>query len=257
MPKYGILDATQATMIARRKLYAIHRWIGLIVGLQLLAWSGGGLLFSVLEIGEVRGELDMRPRPASPLDATTIRASTADVVHVASRRWGAERVVEIRLRNRRGAAVYEIRDADGEAIGSIDAKTGEVVRQLEPEEAGNVALEDFAPEAAVTDVTLIESSPPLEYRGKPLPVYRVALDHPKRPHIYVSRITGEVTARRNARWRLFDFFWMLHIMDYEEREDFNHPLLTVFSALAVLSALSGLVLHAVRANSRRNRRRAA
>jgi hypothetical protein len=35
---------------------------------------------------------------------------------------------------------------------------------------------------------------------------------------------------------------MLHIMDYRERTDFNHPLLVWASALALLVALSGLNL---------------
>ena len=75
-----------------------------------------------------------------------------------------------------------------------------------------------------------------------MPVYRVILDHPKKPHIYVSPVTGEIITRRNRPWRLFDFFWMLHIMDYGERESFNHLLLTFMSLLAITTSASGLVL---------------
>ena len=49
-------------------------------------------------------------------------------------------------------------------------------------------------------------------------------------------------ARRNDWWRLFDVVWMLHIMDYDTRDDFNHPLLIVSAATALLFALSGVVL---------------
>ena len=49
-------------------------------------------------------------------------------------------------------------------------------------------------------------------------------------------------ARRNDVWRLYDFFWMLHIMDYRERSNFNHPLVIAASAGAVLLTLTGLVL---------------
>ena len=41
---------------------------------------------------------------------------------------------------------------------------------------------------------------------------------------------------------MFDFFWMLHIMDFDEREDFNHPLLQIAAALGLIIALSGVVL---------------
>jgi len=35
---------------------------------------------------------------------------------------------------------------------------------------------------------------------------------------------------------------MLHIMDYDEREDFNHPLLYLTALAALLFSLSGVVL---------------
>ena len=38
--------------------YLAHRWLGLVVGLQLLLWSVGGFSFSIMHIKNVRGELD-------------------------------------------------------------------------------------------------------------------------------------------------------------------------------------------------------
>ena len=57
-------------------------------------------------------------------------------------------------------------------------------------------------------------------------------------------------ARRTTRWRVFDFLWMLHIMDYDEREDFNHPLLVSASLIALLAALSGVGLYFFRFRKR-------
>ncbi len=82
----------------------------------------------------------------------------------------------------------------------------------------------------------------VEFRGGRIPVYQVILDHPKRPHNYVCPLTGEVLKRRNNLRRIFDFFWMLHIMDYGAREDFNHWLLTGTSVLAIMTSASGLAL---------------
>ncbi len=45
--------------------------------------------------------------------------------------------------------------------------------------------------------------------------------------------------RRHELWRVFDFVWMLHIMDYDTRENVNNPLLRVFTWAAALMALSG------------------
>ncbi|WP_028108993.1 hypothetical protein [Ferrimonas futtsuensis] len=53
---------------------------------------------------------------------------------------------------------------------------------------------------------------------------------------------GTLVTVRNDAWVGFDLLWKLHIMDYGEGEDFNNPLLMVFSVSALLFALSGCVL---------------
>lgn len=73
-------------------------------------------------------------------------------------------------------------------------------------------------------------------------------------HVYVDARTGEVTARRNATWRVYDFLWSLHIMDYREREDFRHPLLVIAAVLAVTTAATGSVLWLLRFSRWKTRR---
>jgi len=55
-------------------------------------------------------------------------------------------------------------------------------------------------------------------------------------------LKGEVTARRSETWRFYDFFWKLHIMDYDDGADFNHPLLITAAGTAIFVALSGFIL---------------
>ena len=57
---------------------------------------------------------------------------------------------------------------------------------------------------------------------------------------YVSPITGELSTRRHTLWRVFDFVWMLHIMDYDERENVNNKILRTVSILALLLVLTGI-----------------
>ena len=73
----------------------------------------------------------------------------------------------------------------------------------------------------------------------PPPLWRVEFAHWNRPTFYLSPVTGELLSRRHELWRVFDFVWMLHIMDYDERENVNNPLLRAFTWGAVLMALSG------------------
>ncbi len=80
-----------------------------------------------------------------------------------------------------------------------------------------------------------------------MPVWRVDFSTPESLRLYVDPWTAEIVARRTARWRLFDFLWMLHIMDFSERDDFNTPLLQVAAALGLIVALSGVIFWAITA----------
>ncbi|MDP0971870.1 hypothetical protein Q6294_33595, partial [Klebsiella pneumoniae] len=55
-------------------------------------------------------------------------------------------------------------------------------------------------------------------------------------------LQGDVLEHRNKTWRLFDFFWMLHIMDYSGRQDFNNPLVVSAAVGGFWLALSGIWL---------------
>lgn len=73
-------------------------------------------------------------------------------------------------------------------------------------------------------------------------VWRVEYNDILSTTLYLSATSGEVVTVRSTLWRIFDFFWMLHIMDYDEREDFNNPLLISFAATSVLFCLTGILL---------------
>ncbi len=110
-----------------------------------------------------------------------------------------------------------------------------------------------APVAAVERVEEVGSGS--EYRGRPLPAWRVIFDHPSATRIYVAADTGQVMARRNRTWRIFDFLWMFHILDFEDRNDFNHWLLRIMSVLGVLTVASGFFLFVLTTPWMRERRR--
>ena len=225
----------------KKAIHGVHRWIGLAVSLQLLAWSVGGLMFTVLDIDDVHGDFErnMTPPPVIPVESVVL--TPADAAREATEAGLAvEAAARIELRQRWDRTVYLFFDQENQPLGAVDAGSGEVTARISADQARAAALADFAPHASVISAEFLEGVAPSEFRGGAMPVYRVVLDHPKQPHIYVSPVTGQVLKHRNKPWRLFDFFWMLHIMDYNERDNFNHPLLTAMASLAVLTATTGL-----------------
>ena len=224
-----------------------HRYLGLFVGIQLLLWVVSGLYFTWNDIDKVRGA------HMTNVVATDIRADRLaglDGVLRSFRETNPQiRSIErVELRLLLGQPVYEISFSSGDETDFrlVDAVSGELMPLLDEATAVRLAQADFAEAAEVQGVELLRTaSGHAEYRGRDLPVYRVTMKHPDEVSIYVSARRGMVTARRNSTWRVFDFFWMLHTMDFETRDDFNHVLIKLFSVLGLITVLSGFLHWAV------------
>ena len=61
-------------------------------------------------------------------------------------------------------------------------------------------------------------------------------------NVYINIYSGEVLAIRSAVWRIWDLMWGFHIMDWQERDNIDNILLKVFSILALISSITGVLL---------------
>jgi len=211
----------------------LHKWTALVVGIQLFLWVAGGLVMSLSDIDVVHGELTKARIEPKPLRGDRLVALESILDQV------AEPIADLQLSNGLLGPQYRLTDISG-AVHRFDAQTGKPLGAIDAGQALAVATAHYAGDGAGrTPVRIDENS--TEYRGR-LPVWRVDFDDAAETTLYVATDTGEVVTRRNRLWRIYDFAWMLHIMDYREREDFNHPLLVSASVLALLVALSGIYL---------------
>jgi hypothetical protein len=237
----------------------IHRWLGLLMALQITAWMMSGLWFSIFPIEVIRGEHLTRPAEAlelSGLEGLEPAAAVGRALdeHFGGRRWTLSAVHWIR----QGGKLYW--RVGGESEGSpfvrlVSADDARVQPMLSAAAAERAALSWLTAPAEPESVEWIgEAGETSEIRGRTTPVWRVHFAQPEALSLYLDPWTAEIVARRTDRWRVFDFFWMLHIMDFENREDFNHPLLQVAAALGLIIALSGILLWAL--TTRLFRRRA-
>ena len=231
-----------------RRSYALHRWLGLVVGVQLAAWCVGGLIFATHDIAWVRSEAGRARGDTPVVDLARVRIAPAEA---AARLQGAGAVEQILVRPFLGRPVYEIHHGDETAL--VDAESGAVLSPVDRDTAVAIARADRAGNPEIREVVLVERDPPSEYREGALPAWRVVIDDDESTHVYVAAQSGRITARRNDAWRRFDFFWMLHTMDYRGRDDFNHPLLIVAAAAAVVTLASGFWLWGIRLYRRRRR----
>ena len=211
----------------------IHLWAGVLLGVQVILWMLSGVVMTWYHIDLVRGERDLPAVTAVALEAEAY-ASPGGIIEQAGP------VSQVTLRRFLGAPVYETDGPSGRAI--YDARSGARLSPIGADQARRVAREGFAGDGDIVRLSLIDD-PGDEYRGGgPLPVWRADFSDRLNTRIYVSPETGEIVRRRNDVWRLYDFFWMLHIMDYAEREDFNNPLVKAASAAGLVFAASGFIM---------------
>lgn len=204
-----------------------HKWIGLFVGFQVVIWSLSGLYMTAVHIDTIHGDHLIRERPRLAVDAGQL----ADPVALAASR----KAHGLRLASVRGKPAFVLTGEAGEEV--LDARSGRPVPSLSTSEIRAIAMSTYAGAEPIASAELINRLPG-EIRGRTPPLWRIEFDHWNKPTLYFSPTTGELITRRHELWRVFDFLWMLHIMDYDERENVNNPLLRVFTWGAVLLALS-------------------
>lgn len=210
-----------------------HKWLGLVIGIQVLFWAAGGFVMTFFDIEEVRGEHTMAQPAAYTLNGDISITATQALQQID---FEPESMT---LKGFLGNPVWVAQSEGKQAI--VDATTGQKLSPLDESMARQVALADFSGEGELASIQLL-SEELGEVRGKDLPIWQAQFNDSDNTRVYISPQSGDVVARRNDTWRVFDFFWMLHIMDYKNRTDFNHPLVVFAAFLALFMTLSGLYL---------------
>lgn len=223
-------------MRATRIASFIHKWLALLMAIQILFWFASGLFFAAVPIERVRSEHMKAAAPPAPI---AIADAAAGLQRIAGEAPGEK----IEVRSLLGRPVALVTPREGRPR-LYDLSNGRLVSPLSAAAAAAIAEADHAGRQRAARVDLVTAEAP-EYRG-PLPAWRVAFEDGAARALYVAQDTGVVTARRSALWRTYDFLWGLHIMDFRNHEDFNTPLLIVATALALIVIVSGLVLFPVR-----------
>ena len=114
-----------------------------------------------------------------------------------------------------------------------------------------VAIQAYRGTSEPPSVRLVVASTP-EFKGV-LPAWRVDFPDREATRVYVAQNSGRIVAVRNGTWRLYDFFWALHIMDWKNHENFNTPWLMAFAAGGLALAIAGSALLYLRWPRKRRR----
>jgi uncharacterized iron-regulated membrane protein len=211
----------------------IHKWLALLMAIQILLWFVSGLFFAVAPIELVRSEhMIAKLAPA----ALPLRDAAVGLQRIAES--GAGPGEKIELRTMAGNPVALVSGNGRPRL--YDLESGALLSPIPAITTAAVAERDHAGDASVKGVRLVTERS-TEYWGA-LPAWRVDFDDGANRAIYVAADTGAVTARRSTLWRVFDFLWSLHIMDFKNHENFNTPLLIAATLLGLVVMISGIVM---------------
>lgn len=210
-----------------------HKWLALIVGLQAVIWGLSGLYMTAIHIDYIHG--DHLVKTQQPIDIASFDIKPLDPEFLSSQ----GQLKSIRLSNIQQQPVYSI--VTDKSRLKINAVTLKLLPELDKESIRQIAEQIYAGEHQITDIELLKRYPS-ELGGRNQPIWRVQYDDWLQSSLYFLPETGQLRSKRSNLWRVFDFLWMLHIMDYESREDINNNLLTFASILGTLMALAGLGL---------------
>lgn len=216
----------------------LHKWAGLILAIQILFWILGGVIMSAIPLEKVHG----KHLANRHLENTFTRSDYIYSVDALIREFKRP-IKQIRFEQVLDQPFYllHVNAPQGENIVAVNALTGDKLARFSDQQAAEIAKKHYLGDGDVSTVQLLEQAP-MEASRNQGAVWQIVFDDTWNTTLYISPRSGQLTTIRSDIWRIFDFFWMLHIMDYEEREDFNNPLLIGFASGALIFTLSGFVL---------------
>lgn len=211
------------------KIRKTHRYLGLFLGIQFLFWTISGLYFSWSNIDDIHGDqfknLEYQPKAFKNL----ITPSQLNI---------SDGIKTIELRDFNNVPYYWINNS--KLFNAID---GSFKANITKEEALFVAKNYMTAGLKVASIKRIdEAGKHHEYREKLLPAYVISYVTDENLKAYISVNDGKFQTLRHRNWRIFDFLWMTHTMDYEGRDNFNTLVLRAFSLLGLITVLSGFLL---------------
>ena len=201
-----------------------HKYLSLVISIQLLLWTVSGIYFAFNKIELVRGEQYLIEQKVSKLNLKEVESSFSGKNVNFVRRLD-EWIIKVET-----DSGFSYTDLQGQ---NLDELNEEEVREVVRQSTKLIPL-------MVQRIDKPEIR--AEFRGRNLPIFKVATSTTDNINVYVDAFTGEVTAIRSDSWRIWDFLWGAHIIDYSERENINNFLIKILSILALISSLSGIVL---------------
>ena len=203
-----------------------HKYLSFFISIQLLLWTISGIYFAFNKIENVRGE-QYRLQSPSNYSFKNIEFEIPEVTSAVVKKRLDKTIVA--ASTKAGMRYFD--------------EAGDPLKKISFDEAKKIVVKNtLLKPISVEEIN--ESKKGSEYRGRQLPIYKVITHNANNKEInaYLNIFSGDIVAIRSAQWRIWDLMWVFHIMDWQERDNIDNMLLKIFSILALISSLSGILL---------------
>lgn len=223
-----------------------HKWLALIVFIQLLLWVGSGFMLARIDHSLATGQVTKLSKPAlSKISENEVKQliSISEIfekkVHVES--VHLELLMDkwvFRLQHKKGSHNYMESD-----FTMLDAKTGDQVL-ITKEIASQLALASYKKEGLAKPLKIISTSQ-YHFDIPELPqeqnsVWQISVNDASNTKIILNAQTGGLIAHVNNETPLRNLLFKLHFMDYANEGSFNNLFIKLFALFTLVLAFTGM-----------------
>ena len=219
-------------------LKKIHKWLSILIGLQLLIWLSTGLFFNLMDHQKTSGNQFRQ----SPAIAQVNEDKLVEPQRVLLKSKPAVSLKQISLLEK---PYYLLTHEKGlyshlnNSYSLVDAYSG---RQVIIDElmASELAQASYKGQEEISSV--IKMSPPYDdIPREQNNVWQINYADDVNTSVYIDAGSGRVVKHSNDDKRFADIFFMLHFMDYGSEGSFNNVQIIIFATFTFFFALTGLI----------------
>lgn len=216
----------------------LHRWLSLIIVLQVLIWVATGLYFNLVDSAWYN---------TTSYQKQTVTESQCDsnIIPVSELTLSAA-ATKIELRDSNQGCHYLVHynrvfhHYQAMQVQIFDAHTGQALPALTKDAAVVMANDSYTGPGSMIAINLLP--PGTSSNGKQQnPVWRADFNDEQQTRVYLHSVTREVIRHETQNARFHQWMFRLHFMDYVNSGDFSHPLIISFALMTLLSFISGII----------------
>lgn len=229
-------------------LAKLHKWLAVLVFIQVVIWLGTGLFFNLMDHDKARGN-QYRTQPAK-VKVDSSRLIEPKQVLTQIEKGSKQTVNSIKLIQLLSTPYYRVNHYQGlykhfyNQHSLVNTYSGKKLL-IDDGIAKQIAKQSYSGNGVISKIQRL--TPPIEdFLKEQNPVWQVNFADEVNTSVYIEVSSGRVVGHSNDDKRFVDLFFMLHFMDYglfgqNRTGGFNNLQIVLFALLMLVFCGTGIV----------------